>query len=494
MPRLLKGKTASYLTDSIHTPRCRCLTVIFGLFVVALLHLSASVGGDDSQGVGASLSDDGRIGKIVDHQGTVTLRPALQHRWTLVARRMLLKPGDWLRTDVRGANAVRVKLLDGTEITLGPGSLLELVEADRVRVIQGEFQVKAAQRSKLQLSGPDNQLVTLAENQVYRVADDKLVPLDQVPTWLQGFEGSAAQESLGSLIAHVDGRNVPLTIGYHKVSVDIRDQIARTTIEESFVNHTGQRLEGVFYFPLPPDASISGFGMWIDGELIEADIVEKQRARDIYETILHERRDPGLLEWMGGNTFKARVFPIFAHSEKRIKITFTQVLPLNGNRYRYSYGLQSEMLQQTPLGELEIDVKVNSEVPLRHVSCPTHAAARIQATEHSAHVEFTAQEFTPRSDFEVVVETGSRPSDVVVIPHRRVDDGYLLLQLNPPGSDGNWQRETLEDGDPIELLILADTSASMDDKSRQRQSEFITSVLATLSPEDRFNLSDARRT
>jgi hypothetical protein len=38
--------------------------------------------------------------------------------------------------------------------------------------------------------------------------------------------------------------------------------------------------------------------MWIGDQLIEADVVEKQRAREIYETILRERRDPGLLEML----------------------------------------------------------------------------------------------------------------------------------------------------------------------------------------------------
>ena len=117
---------------------------------------------------------------------------------------------------------------------------------------------------------------------------------------------------MGSLLATVDGKNVPLTVGYHKVAVEIRDQIARTTVEESFVNPTDATLEGVFSFPLPADASISGFGMWIGDELVEADVVEKQRAREIYEDILRRKKDPGLLEWAGGNLFKARVFPIFA--------------------------------------------------------------------------------------------------------------------------------------------------------------------------------------
>src|SRR4029077_1109729 len=153
---------------------------------------------------------------------------------------------------------------------------------------------------------------------------------------------------------------------------------------------------------------------WIGDKLVEADIVGKQRAREIYETILREKRDPGLLEWSGGHIFHARVYPIPAHAEKRIKITYTQVLPLKGSRYRYSYALQSELLQQHPLRDLSIDVKVNSVVPLKSVTSPTHPT-RDERTPHSAHVEFSAQEYTPTRDFEVVIETEGRQADVVMI-------------------------------------------------------------------------------
>ena len=236
-------------------------------------------------------------------------------------------------------------------------------------------------------------------------------------------------DSIGSLLAKIDGRDVPLTVGYHKVTVDIRDQIARTTIEESFVNHTNAQLEGTFFFPLPQDASIAGFGMWIGDKLVEADVVEKERAREIYETILRERRDPGLLEWEGGNIFKARVFPIPGNAEKRITITYTQVLPLRGNSYRYQYALQSDLLKQHPLRQLEIDVKIASEQQLKAVSSPTHPT-RNALTAHSAHVEFSAKEYTPTQDFETVVELQDHQPEVVLIPHRRGDDGYFMLQIS----------------------------------------------------------------
>ena len=63
--------------------------------------------------------------------------------------------------------------------------------------------------------------------------------------WLLGYRSSTTDEWMGSLIAQVDGRDVPLNVGYHKVSVEVHDQIARTIIEESFVNTTNSTLEGL---------------------------------------------------------------------------------------------------------------------------------------------------------------------------------------------------------------------------------------------------------
>lgn len=484
------------------------------LISVKLLAMNEAV--DDAVFVVAkSLSEDGRIGKVSDVQGVITLRAPLRDRWTPIRPQTRLRPGDWLRTDSHGPNAVQVTLTSGVQITLGPGSLLELQSPHRAKLHQGDVQIAATDAEReFDLLGPNKQrsvikpqaiVVTTdktkepAHRNLFRATrDDKLVALRSAPQWLLGFEGTTTNEKLGALIATIDGRNEPLTVGYHKVDVEIRDQIARTTIEESFKNHTGGRLEGVFHFPLPSDASISGFGMWIGNQLVEADVVEKERAREIYETILRERRDPGLLEWTAGNVFKARVFPIEPHSEKRIKIVYTQVLPLKGNRYRYSYGLQSDLLRQNPVRELAINVLVHSELPLKSVTCPTHecriaGAPRSEgskpATTHSSKLEFQAQEFVPQRDFEVVCEVDGRQNDVVVIPHRRGDDGYFLMQLTPPSQAGNWQRELIADGTPLDLLLLCDTSASMNETQRKQQAEFVAAVLNSLSEKDTFNLA-----
>jgi len=464
---------------------------------------------DEKFQVANTLTEDGRIGKVTQSQGIVGLRPMLAKRWTPISQESLLKPGDWLRTELRGANAVKVLLSSDVELTLGPGTLVECISPMKARVHQGVVQVKLestpkqpdkSEPLKTDSKGEFTLLAPREGGQAFKAGakklvrvdrDEKLVDVPETPVWLAGFEGTTNNESIGSLIVNLpDGRNEPLTVGYHKVSVEIRDQIARTTIEESFVNHTISRLEGVFHFPLPQDASISSFGMWIGNELIEADVVEKQRAREIYETILRERRDPGLLEWTGGNIFKARVFPIEPHSEKRIKIVYTQVLPLKGNRYRYGYGLRSELLRTSPLRELSLTVTVNSALALKSVTCPTHTV-RSQQTAHSAQVEFVAQEYTPTRDFEVVCEIDQQQSDVVVVPHRRGDDGYFLVQITPPfNRDGGARlNEVIPDGNPLNIVFLCDTSASMDSEKRRQQTAFVNTVLSSLGPEDRYRIA-----
>ena len=212
---------------------------------------------DDAQFVVAkSLTEDGRIGKITQSQGVVTIRSVTSRRWTPVCREVLLKPGDWIKTESRGANAVAVTLSSDTILTVGPGSLVECVSPTEARLHHGELQVHLAEAAKprFELLGPKDggQVLTKAGKHLFRTdRAEKLLAVEQPPQWLAGFEGTTTNESLGSLICNIDGRNEPLTVGYHKVHVDIRDQIARTTIEESFVNHTAGRLEGQFVFPLP---------------------------------------------------------------------------------------------------------------------------------------------------------------------------------------------------------------------------------------------------
>ena len=268
----------------------------------------------------------------------------------------------------------------------------------------------------------------------------------------------------------------------------IRDQVAQTTMEQSFVNHTDSRLEGVFRFPLPADASIRGFGMWIGNELVEADIVERQRA--LARSTRHPAsgaRTRACSSGPAATCSRRAIFPIEAHSEKRIRIRYTQVLPLEGATMRYRYALRSELLRARPLRRLELTVHVASTMPILEAASTTHEV-RTRKTSGAATLELSAQEYAPDRDFEAAI-TLDRGASLVAVPHRRGDDGYFMLLLAPPDpASGRWTRELVPEGEPLDLVLVADTSGSMDAPSREAQARFLASLLALLAPKDRFRL------
>src|SRR6185369_16359701 len=92
-----------------------------------------------------------------------------------------------------------------------------------------------------------------------------------------------------------------------------------------------------FHFPLPADASLSRLAMYVDGTRREGGMVERDRGRAIYEDIVRSMRDPALLEWVDGTTFRMRVFPLEGRQEKRIVLSYAQRLPSLYGRTQYRF-------------------------------------------------------------------------------------------------------------------------------------------------------------
>ncbi|MEJ2753155.1 MAG: VIT domain-containing protein, partial [Chloroflexota bacterium] len=118
-----------------------------------------------------------------------------------------------------------------------------------------------------------------------------------------------------------------LEIPYQRVDVTIEDQVATTHIEQLFRNPNDWMLEGTYFFPLPPDAAVSQLTMWVNGEPIEAKILKKEEAREIYDEIVRQLRDPALLEYVGTDAIQANVFPIPPMDERLVEIEYTTLLP-----------------------------------------------------------------------------------------------------------------------------------------------------------------------
>jgi len=159
----------------------------------------------------------------------------------------------------------------------------------------------------------------------------KAVPVAAGPPPVERRELLATVQDavVGALVCKdEDGRPIgELGLKSHDVTVEILDGIAKTTVEENFENHTDRRLEGTFTFPLPSDASISRLAPEVNGKIEEGTCLERERAREVFESIVRRMHDPALLEWQPGGFFKCRVFPIEPRATKRVIVAYTQALP-----------------------------------------------------------------------------------------------------------------------------------------------------------------------
>lgn len=126
---------------------------------------------------------------------------------------------------------------------------------------------------------------------------------------------------------------VGLKIAGVSATTVIEDPVAVTELKLTFENPEARTLEGRFTFTIPQGASLSRFGMRINGSWMEGEVVEKQEARVTYEEFLHKKRDPALLEQGAGNELAVRIFPIQPHEKKELVVTYSEVLAAR-NPYR----------------------------------------------------------------------------------------------------------------------------------------------------------------
>jgi hypothetical protein len=107
-----------------------------------------------------------------------------------------------------------------------------------------------------------------------------------------------------------DTASTPLKLSSLKVDVEIIGNLVTTTMEMTYYNPHNRVLEGDFYFPLGEGQTVSRFALEVNGKYREGVVVEKDKGRQVFEEVVRQKIDPGLLEWTKGNNFKSRIYPI----------------------------------------------------------------------------------------------------------------------------------------------------------------------------------------
>lgn len=416
-----------------------------------------------------------------------------------------------------GAAPMQITLADGSQAILRAGSRIEEVARREIRLVDGELLLEVARdaepfivhtehgraialgtrfsvrteaariltsvvRGRVRLEAGSSDVLLRAGEQGFFGEDE--VPqktlgerLSHTLAWartaLAELDGPARTPvRRGNLIAR-DPRwqgEWPLPIRNLVVDVHVEDGIARTTIDQTFFNHVNRQLEGVYSFPLPSDAAVSRLAMYVDGKLMEGGVIERQRGRNVYENIVYQRRDPALLEWMKGNEFRVRVFPLPPRTEKRVILSYTQPLHSAYGAYHLTVPIPEIDL---PVGKVEYRINVDDDdLVIESDSHPLeHSTRSATFTAQKAHIGddllLTLREETPRSSRKIT--------------YRDDSGAYLMARAHPTFTAPVEHRAR-------SWAVLYDTSASRSPQELEAQATLARRFVREMDEDDRVAL------
>jgi len=300
------------------------------------------------------------------------------------------------------------------------------------------------------------------------------------------------------------GGGSPLGISSHRVDVVIDNGFARTEVDQTFRNPADVPLEAIYSFPLPKKSSLSEVSMWVGGQELLGEVVEKEQARQIYAQQKAAGEQAALTEKNDFKTFETRVGNIPAGSDVRIRLVYYQPLEIDLNVGRYLYPLaegnvDDEQLQFWSVddhvsGPFSFHLRLKSAFPVKDVRLPG-----LQKEAVISEASGTGEEGAG-SDYEVRIDrpAGNRldrdivfyyrlddsvPARIELVPYRpdKLHDGTFMLVVTPAAD-----LQPLRDG--TDWTFILDVSGSMGGNKIATLADGVSRVLGKLRAGDRFRI------
>ena len=274
------------------------------------------------------------------------------------------------------------------------------------------------------------------------------------------------------ILTPIGSGHQPIRIRDHHVNVVINNGFAMTEVRQTFFNANSEDLEAIYSFPLPKSASLSEVTITVGEREIQGEVMEKQKARQIYADEKSRGNETGLAEKNEFYTFEFKVHPVPANDETKIRFLYYQPLNIDTGVGRYLYPLEdggtdeSGMSFWTTNAKVEntfsLNLELKSAYPVQDVRMPGfEAAAQINSlAEDHYNVQMQLADMSLNRDFIFYYRLQDElPGRVEVIPFR--DDtatpGTFMMVITP-GVD----LKPLANG--VDYCFVLDVSGSMQSK------------------------------
>ena len=277
-----------------------------------------------------------------------------------------------------------------------------------------------------------------------------------------------------------------ITIDKVNAEVTIVELSAATTLDITMRNNSDRQEEAVLLIPVPAGSAISSF--MFEGVASEptVEILAKDEARRVYDSIVASVRDPALLEFAGHNLVRSSVFPVAARATQRVRLTYEHLLESNGSEGTRAYMLpRTQSLEHRVPWTIAVDVRGRD--PIAGVYSPTHELLTERVAANHLKSQLAPHATTEPGPLRLFVlrEKGDLSATLMAYPDPTIGGGYFLLAAGLPA-------EALQRSSSVkrDVTIVLDRSGSMVGEKMEQARRALMVVLDSLEEGESFNIID----
>ena len=294
----------------------------------------------------------------------------------------------------------------------------------------------------------------------------------------------AANVVVPQALSATASRGAAIRVSEVNVGVVVVEQVATTTMDISLVNTTSARQMAEIVMPVPDGAAERTFAFQGSSSESSAELLDKDAARQTFQSIVRKMKDPALMELAGYNLIRTSVFPVEPNGEQKVRLTYEHLLTAEGNRVDYELPRSQSVSYDT---QWKIAVRIKARRPIATVYSPSHNIETSRTGDNVVAVKLSEMSEKEPGSFRVsyLMEEGPVSGSLMAFPDDTGKGGYFLLlaSVGKPNRDGT-DKEALR----RELTLVLDRSGSMSGEKFEQARTAALQVLEGLEPGEEFNV------
>lgn len=289
--------------------------------------------------------------------------------------------------------------------------------------------------------------------------------------------------------------------------ININAVVSTVTLTQTFENPSADWVEAVYTFPLPDNAAVDKMTLTLDGKRIVGSIRKKQVANELYQAAVDNGQQAALLSASRDNLFTVSAGNIAPYSRIAIELHYVQPTAYDAGEFslhlpttytpRYqassqyheatcqadNTALPAAVFDQQSINLLALNISLDAGAMMTELTSSSHETVQtIHADGKTADITTVGQGIAMDKDFRLnwrIVDTG-QPMTLAFT--EQTDSGYYTSLMFVPSL--MTEKSTM----PREIILIIDTSGSMEGAAMREAKAGALAALAYLNTNDYLNL------